>query len=228
MLEELKERVCIANKQLEQYGLVKLTWGNVSGIDINRELIVIKPSGVSFERLTPDDLCVVDLNGKIVEGKLNPSSDLPTHLVLYRHFNSIGGVVHTHSTYATAWAQAGKNIPVLGTTHADSFYGDVPCARGLTPQEINESYEHSTGEVIVETFANIDPDAVPGVILKNHGPFTWGKNPEKALENSVILEECAKLAYYSLQINPNIQMDQNLVEKHYQRKHGKNAYYGQK
>ncbi len=228
MLKELREQVCQANKELERQGLVKLTWGNVSGIDVNRELIVIKPSGVSFAKLTPEDLCVVDLNGTIVEGHLNPSSDLPTHLVLYRHFATIGGVVHTHSTFATAWAQAGMDIPVLGTTHADSFYGDVPCSRGLTPKEINESYEHSTGEVIVETFAKRDPNAVPGIILKNHGPFTWGKDAGKALENAIILEECARLAYYSLKINPNIQMDQHLVEKHYQRKHGKDAYYGQK
>ena len=228
MLEELKQRVCEANLSLVKNGLVVLTWGNVSAIDREKGLVVIKPSGVSYDNMKPEDMVVVDLEGNVVEGKYRPSSDTATHLVLYKEFPNVGGVVHTHSTYATSFAQACMPIIAYGTTHADTFYGDVPCTRALTKQEIDDGYEYNTGRVIVETFKNIDPDAIPAVIVKNHAPFTWGKSCEKAVENAVILEETAKMAINTQIINPNVQrVDQHLLDKHYNRKHGKNAYYGQ-
>ena len=227
MLEELKRQVWEENLNLRSYGLITLTWGNVSGIDRQTGLVVIKPSGLPYERMQPEDMVVVDLQGNRVEGKWNPSSDLPTHLVLYREYPQIGGVVHTHSRWATIFAQAGRDVPALGTTHADTFYGDVPCTRKLTPQEISGAYEEETGNVIVETFADRDIMAVPAVLVQSHGPFTWGKDAKKAVENAVVLEETAMMAWHSLSINPNIQFQQELADKHYFRKHGPNAYYGQ-
>ena len=227
MLEELKRQVWEENLNLRSYGLITLTWGNVSGIDRQTGLVVIKPSGLPYERMQPQDMVVVDLQGNRVEGKWNPSSDLPTHLVLYREYPQIGGVVHTHSRWATIFAQAGRDVPALGTTHADTFYGDVPCTRKLTPQEISGAYEEETGNVIVETFADRDIMAVPAVLVQSHGPFTWGKDAKKAVENAVVLEETAMMAWHSLSINPNIQFQQELADKHYFRKHGPNAYYGQ-
>lgn len=231
MLEKLKEEVLEANLGLPKYGLVTFTWGNVSGIDRESGLVVIKPSGVEYDELTVNDLVVVDLNGKIVEGELKPSSDTKTHLVLYKNFKNIGGVVHTHSTWATSWSQARIDLPALGTTHADTFYGSVPCTRNLTKEEINKDYELETGNVIIETFTkrNIDPNAVPATLVYNHGPFSWGVNATKALENAVVLEETCNMAYKSLTLNANISsIDQHLLDKHYLRKHGENAYYGQK
>ena len=229
MLKELKERVCKQNLALVGHGLVVLTWGNVSGIDREKGLVVIKPSGVSYEHMTADDMVVVDLEGNVVEGKFRPSSDTPTHLYLYKKFPEVGGVVHTHSIYATAWAQAGKAIPPFGTTHADAFYGEVPCARKLTKEEVENDYELNTGKVIAETFLSRDPNAVPAVLVKNHGPFTWGGSPEKAVENAVTLEAVAKMATLTGRINPEAEnVDGYLSDKHYFRKHGKNAYYGQK
>ncbi len=227
MLEELKEKVFNANLDLVKLDLVVFTWGNVSAIDRESGLVVIKPSGVSYDDMKASDMVVVDLNGKVVEGELNPSSDTPTHLVLYKSFENIGGVVHTHSAWATSWAQAGKSIPALGTTHADYFYGPIPCTRKLTQQEVETAYEVETGNVIVETFEGKDPDAVPGVIINNHGPFSWGKDANNAVHNAKVMEEVAKMAYTSLQLNPNAEIDQFLLDKHYNRKHGKNAYYGQ-
>lgn len=207
-----------------------MTWGNVSAIDREKGLVVIKPSGVSYDSIQADDMVVVDImTKKVVEGKYRPSSDTPTHLELYEKFPEIGGVVHTHSTYATAWAQSGECIPAYGTTHADAFYGNVPCARALTKEEIEVEYEKNTGKVIAETFNGLDYNAIPAVLIKNHGPFTWGATPEKAVENAVTLEEVAKMAIITRQIKvetPNV--DQYLLDKHYFRKHGKNAYYGQK
>lgn len=230
MLEELKKRVFEQNLALVKHGLVVLTWGNVSAIDREKGLVVIKPSGVSYDSMQVDDMVVVDImTQKVVEGKYRPSSDTPTHLELYEKFPEIGGVVHTHSTYATAWAQSGECIPAYGTTHADAFYGNVPCARALTKEEIEVEYEKNTGKVIVETFNGLDYNAIPAVLIKNHGPFTWGATPEKAVENAVTLEEVAKMAIITRQIKvetPNV--DQYLLDKHYFRKHGKNAYYGQK
>ena len=231
MLAELKERVWRTNLALPQHGLVKFTWGNVSAIDRERGLVVIKPSGVDYEVLTPDDMVVTDLTGTVVEGTLNPSSDLRTHLALYRAFDSVGGVVHTHSNEAVAWAQAGRDIPFYGTTHADYFYGPIPCARSLTPDEINGDYEAETGTVIIETFheRNLDPVAVPGIVVRNHGPFTWGKTPEEAVYHSVVLEEVALMAKNTELLNPKVNpAPQVLLDKHYLRKHGANAYYGQK
>lgn len=228
MLEELRKQVFEANLELNRKGLVVYTWGNVSGIDRGRGLVVIKPSGVDYETMTADQMVVVTLDGETVEGSLRPSSDLPTHLELYRRFPNIGGVVHTHSPFATAWAQAGMEIPCLGTTHADHFYGPVPCARALTQDEVEHEYEHNTGKVIVEAFAGLDPDAVPAVLVSQHGPFTWGKDPMDAVKNSVVLEEVAKTASVALGINPYAKpVPQYLLDKHYFRKHGKNAYYGQ-
>ena len=230
MLEQLKEEVLQANLGLPKYGLVTFTWGNVSGIDRESGLVVIKPSGVEYDKLTVDNLVVVDLDGNVVEGDLKPSSDTKTHLVLYKKFKDIGGVVHTHSTWATSWSQATLDLPALGTTHADTFYGDVPCTRNLTEEEINSDYELETGNVIVETFTErqIDPNAVPAVLVYSHGPFAWGKSPAHALENAVILEETCKMAYNTINLNANIPaIDQHLLDKHYLRKHGKNAYYGQ-
>ena len=234
MLEELKEQVFRANLQLVEYGLVVLTWGNVSAIDREKGLVVIKPSGVPYSTMTADDMVVMDLQGNKVDGKLNPSSDTPTHLELYRKFDNIGGVVHTHSSWACAWAQAGVDIPAYGTTHADFAFGGIPCTRGLTEDEVNTEYELNTGRVIVEEFAKrgISPDEIPAVLIHRHGPFTWGKDPFKAVENALILEEVAKMAHRteavaSLSENSNIGIEQYLLGKHYLRKHGKNAYYGQ-
>lgn len=231
MLEELKKAVYEANMDLPRYGLVTFTWGNVSAIDRESGLFVIKPSGVAYEKLSPDDMVVMDLNGKKVEGRYNPSSDTATHLELYKAFPEIGGIVHTHSSYATSWAQAGRDIPCYGTTHADYIYGPVPCLRCLTAQEIEEAYEENTGHLIVNEFKrmNKDPMAVPAVLCKNHGPFTWGKDAKEAVHNAVVLEEVAKMAYRAESINPGIQpAPQELQDKHYYRKHGANAYYGQK
>ncbi|MEN8156980.1 MAG: L-ribulose-5-phosphate 4-epimerase, partial [Bacteroidota bacterium] len=227
MLEKLKEEVCEANLELVKHGLVVFTWGNVSGIDRETNLVVIKPSGVSYDKMKPSDMVVVNLNGKVIEGGLKPSSDSPTHLVLYRQFPNIGGVVHTHSEWATSWAQAGRSIPVLGTTHADYFYKAIPCTRKMEKAEIEGDYEEETGNVIIESFINLDYQQVPGVLVNNHGPFTWGKNADDALHNAVVLEEVAKMALRSLQLNPEANMSQTLIAKHFLRKHGKDAYYGQ-
>lgn len=231
MLETLKEEVLAANLDLPRYGLVTFTWGNVSGIDRERGLIVIKPSGVEYERMTASDMVVVDLaSGKTVEGDKKPSSDTPTHLELYRHFADIGGIVHTHSRHATIWSQADSDLPALGTTHADYFYGAIPATRRMTPEEIAGEYELETGKVIVETFAQrgIDPNAVPAVLVHSHGPFIWGTDPHNAVHNAVVLEEIAYMNLFTYQLNPRIPpMQQELLDKHYLRKHGKNAYYGQ-
>lgn len=229
MLEELKKEVFLANLDLVKQELVIFTWGNVSGVDREKGLVVIKPSGVSYETMKPEDMVVVSLEtGKVVEGDLNPSSDTPTHLVLYRAFQNIQGVVHTHSTYATAWAQAGKDIPNIGTTHADYFYKAVPCTADMTKEEVEGKYELETGNVIVKRFEGINPDHTPGVLVKNHGPFTWGTSPANAVYNAKVLEQCAKMAFISFAINPETTMNPLLIEKHYSRKHGPNAYYGQK
>ena len=231
MLKKLKHAVYEANMELPHRGLVTYTWGNVSGIDRERGLVVIKPSGVSYDELTPDDLVVLDLDGKVVDGKLNPSSDTKTHLELYKAFPEIGGIVHTHSPYAVGWAQAGRDIPAYGTTHADYFYGPVPCCRSLTEQEVEEDYERNAGLVIVETFRQreLDPVHVPGAICRNHGPFTWGKDAAQAVYHAVVLEEVAKMAVYTTQIAPDAQpAPQYVLDKHFLRKHGPNAYYGQK
>jgi len=228
MLKDLKEQVWKANMDLPKYGLVTFTWGNVSGIDRDRGLVVIKPSGVPYPDLKPEHMVVLDLEGNKVEGDLKPSSDTPTHLVLYNNFKEIGGVVHTHSSWATSFAQAGRGIPALGTTHGDYFYGEIPCTRKMTKEEIEGNYEKETGNVIVETFANINPMEIPGVLVNMHGPFTWGKDAADAVHNAVVLEEVAKMAYRTYVLNPNIgTMDQNLLDKHFLRKHGANAYYGQ-
>jgi len=229
MLEELKQKVYEANMLLPKHGLVTFTWGNVSGIDREKGLFVIKPSGVEYEKLTPDDMVVMDLEGNRVEGSLNPSSDTKTHLVLYNRFPGIGGIVHTHSTWATSWAQAGRDIPCYGTTHADYIYGSIPCARNLTAEEL-EDYEANTGVLIADLFEgrHIDPMAVPGVLCKNHGPFTWGTDADNAVHNAVVLEEVAKMAALCELINPKAgEAPQCLQDKHYMRKHGPNAYYGQ-
>ena len=230
MLEKLKQEVYEANMELPRRGLVTYTWGNVSGIDRESGLFVIKPSGVEYDELTPDDLVVLDLEGNKVEGKLNPSSDTKTHIELYKAFPELGGVVHTHSTHAVAWAQAGRDIPCFGTTHADYFYGPVPCARALTQEEIDEDYEKNTGKVIIEAFRgrNIQPMHVPGVVCTSHGPFTWGKDAAQAVYHAVVLEEVAKMALLTLQIDPNAApAPQRIQDKHFLRKHGPNAYYGQ-
>ena len=226
-IKQLKERVCNANLTLKKSNLITLTWGNVSAKDEESGLIIIKPSGVSYDTMKPEDMVVVDLDGNTVEGTYRPSSDLPTHLYLYKQFPSLGGIVHTHSTFATAFAQSGKEIVAYGTTHADAFYGSIPCTRDLTEAEISEAYEWNTGKVIAEAVR--DFIAVPGIIVKNHGVFTWGETAEKAVENAITLEEVAKMAFLTEQINPSIQrIDQHLLDKHYLRKHGKNAYYGQR
>jgi L-ribulose-5-phosphate 4-epimerase len=228
VLTKLKEEVLNANLILPKHGLVKFTWGNVSGIDREKGLVVIKPSGVPYNKLSIDDLVVLDLDGKKIEGKLNPSSDTKTHIVLYKNFPDIGGVVHTHSNWATIWAQAGKSIPALGTTHADYFYGSIPCSRRMTPEEIKGDYEYNTGELIIETFKDIDYNFMPGVLVNNHAPFCWGKDAEMAVHNSVVLEEVAMMAYYATSLNPKVNpINQNILDKHFLRKHGKNAYYGQ-
>ncbi|MCH5344116.1 MAG: L-ribulose-5-phosphate 4-epimerase [Acetatifactor sp.] len=230
MLEELKKLVCEANLELPRYGLVTFTWGNVSAIDRESGLFVIKPSGVDYDKLKPEDMVVVDLEGETVEGNYRPSSDTATHLELYRAFPEIGGIVHTHSTYATAWAQAGRDVPCYGTTHADYFYGEVPCVRCLTKEEIEDDYEGNTGRLIAGEFARLgkDPKAVPAVLCKNHGPFTWGKDAAEAVRNAVVLEEIAKMAYLCETIDPQVNpVPRELQDKHYNRKHGENAYYGQ-
>ena len=228
MLELLKEKVCEANLELVKHGLVIFTWGNVSAIDRATGLVVIKPSGVSYDHMKPSDMVVVDLDGKVVEGTLRPSSDTPTHVVLYRAFPEIGGVVHTHSTYATAWAQAGLDIPNIGTTHADYFHHDIPCTADMTEAEVKGDYEWETGNVIVKRFEGMNPNDTPGVLVKNHGPFTWGKDAAEAVHNAVVLEQVAKMAFIAKSVNPNLTMNPLLIEKHYSRKHGPNAYYGQK
>lgn len=228
ILKELKQEVLNANLLLPQYGLVTFTWGNVSGIDRDKGLVVIKPSGIPYEEMKIEDLVVVDLNGNVVEGKWKPSSDTPTHLVLYNSFTDIGGIVHTHSKWATSFAQAGISIPAMGTTHADYFYGDIPCSRPLTENEICGNYEQETGNVIVETFSSISPMDIPGVLVHSHGPFSWGSNALSAVSNAVIMEEVANMCFNTLLLNPNIEpIPQTLLNKHYLRKHGINAYYGQ-
>ena len=228
MLEQLKEDVYKANMELVEKGMVIYTWGNVSGIDREKGLVVIKPSGVDYDTMKPEDMVVVDLEGNVVEGKYKPSSDTPTHLVLYRTYPDIGGVVHTHSTWAVTFAQAGMDIPALGTTHADYFFGDIPCTRDLTAQEIEEAYEENTGNVIVETIADGDAMAIPGILVKNHGPFAWGKSPANSVYNAVVLDKVAEMAYKTMTLNPRVErVGQYLLDKHYYRKHGANAYYGQ-
>ena len=229
MLKTLKEKVFKANLDLVKQGLVIFTWGNVSGIDREKGLVVIKPSGVSYDEMKVSDMVVVDLNtGKVVEGELNPSSDTPTHLALYRAFPNIQGIVHTHSTYATAWAQAGMDIPNIGTTHADYFHNDIPCTDDMTEEEVKGDYELETGNVIIKRFKDINPAHTPGVLVKNHGPFAWGTSPDNAVYNAKVMEQCAKMAFVSFMINPKTTMNPLLIEKHYSRKHGPNAYYGQK
>ena len=231
MLEELKQQVYEANMRLPKLELVTFTWGNVSGIDREKGLFVIKPSGVEYEKLSPADMVVVDLDGKVVEGDLNPSSDTMTHAVLYKAFSNIGGIVHAHSPWAVSFAQAGVDLEAMGTTHADTFYGDVPVTDALTKEEIESAYEENTGKVIVRTFAErgIDPDAVPAVLVKQHGPFTWGPTAAKAVETAKILEVVAEMNYHALQLTrADIRVPQYLLDKHYYRKHGANAYYGQK
>lgn len=229
-LSEIKKRVCKANLDLPKAGLVKLTWGNASEIDRDNGLIIIKPSGVDYKTMSPEDMVVTDLDGKVIEGKLNPSSDLPTHVYLYKKFKMIGGIVHTHSSWAVSWAQAGRDIPVYGTTHADHYYGPIPCARELSQKEVDTDYEKDTGKVIVETLKerDIDPLAVPGVLVKSHGPFVWGKNVTDAVKNAIVLDDVAFKALCTEQLLHQIpQVPQYLMDKHYLRKHGPNAYYGQ-
>lgn len=228
MLEALKEKVFQANLDLVKHGLVIFTWGNVSAIDRQSGLVVIKPSGVEYDAMKAEDMVVVDLDGNIVEGNLNPSSDTPTHLVLYKAFPQIGGVVHTHSTYATSWAQAGMDIPNIGTTHADYFYKIIPCTDDMTEEEVMGNYELETGNVIVKRFNGMNPVHTPGVLVKNHGPFSWGKDAHEAVHNAVVMEQVAKMANIAYSINPNLTMNPLLIEKHFSRKHGPNAYYGQK
>ena len=230
MLEELKEKVFKANLDLVKHNLVIFTWGNVSAVDREKGLMVIKPSGVSYDTMKASDMVVVDLEtGKVVEGDLNPSSDTATHLVLYRAFPEIGGIVHTHSTYATAWAQAGKDIPNIGTTHADYFHAEIPCTDDMTADQM-DAYEYNTGVVIVDRIkkGNINPVHTPGVLVKNHGPFSFGKDADNAVYNAVVMEQCAKMAFVSFCVNPDTTMNPLLIEKHFSRKHGPNAYYGQK
>ena len=226
-IEKLKERVYHANILLKKSNLITLTWGNVSEMDRELGLIAIKPSGVDYDTMTPDDMVVVDIDGNVVEGSLRPSSDLPTHLELYKSFTKTNAVVHTQSRWATIFSQAGKSVPMLGTTHADAFYGDVPCTRALTKDEIEGNYEKETGTVIIEAFADKDYTAIPGVLVNSHGPFTWGENAMKAVQNSIILEEVAMMAFNTIILNKDAHFDQTLADKHYFRKHGANAYYGQ-
>jgi L-ribulose-5-phosphate 4-epimerase len=229
MLEQLKETVCRANLALVEYKLVIFTWGNVSGIDRAKGVVAIKPSGVSYDALTPEKIVLLDMDGKVIEGDLRPSSDTPTHLELYRGFPEVGGICHTHSPKATAWAQACREIPALGTTHADYFYGPVPATDVMAQAEIEGDYELNTGKVIIRRFAGIDPMRIPAVLVAGHGPFTWGKNADKAVENAAVLEQAAAMAFETVVLNPGINsISQTLLDKHYLRKHGKNAYYGQK
>lgn len=228
MLEQLKKEVFEANMALPAHGLVIFTWGNVSGIDREKSLMVIKPSGVAYEEMKPEDMVVVDMDGNVVEGEYRPSSDTATHLELYKAFPKIGGIVHTHSPWATSWAQAGRGIPCYGTTHADYMYGEIPCARNLKDQEVEEAYEKNTGLVIAECFADRDYEAMPAVLCKNHGPFTWGKDPHEAVHNAAVLEEVAKMAARTEMLCPGVETTpQSVQDKHYFRKHGANAYYGQ-
>lgn len=229
MLEALKEQVLAANLALVKYNLVTFTWGNVSGIDREAGLVVIKPSGVAYDVMTAADMVVVELaTGAVAEGKWKPSSDTPTHLALYRAFPEIGGVVHTHSRWATSWAQAGRGIPAYGTTHGDYFYGEIPCTRKMTPEEIGGAYELETGNVIVETFGNLSAADIPAVLVHSHGPFAWGTDPDNAVHNAVVLEELAFMAFHTEALNPSVgMMQQELLDKHFLRKHGAGAYYGQ-
>ena len=228
MIKKLKKKVCKANLNLFRHGLVVSTWGNASAIDRKKGLVVIKPSGMSYKNMDAEDMVVVDLDGNVVEGEHKPSSDMATHLVLYQHFPDIGGVVHSHSEWATIWSQAGHAVPALGTTHADYFYGDIPCTRKLTDAEIKSEYEKETGNVIVETFNNLDPNAMPGVLVNSHGPFAWGKDVDEAVHHAVVMEVVSKMAYYTLKIKKVPRLDQELLDRHFFRKHGKDAYYGQK
>ena len=228
-MQQLKQQVFEANMDLPRYGLVTFTWGNVSAIDRQRGLVVIKPSGIAYESMTVDDMSVVDLQGHVVEGRWRPSSDTATHLALYRRYPDLGGVVHTHSTHATAWAQAGLAIPALGTTHADYFFGDIPCTRALSAQEVDEASELNTGQVIIEALGEANPLHTPGIVVYQHGPFAWGKDAHEAVHNAVVMEEVARMAWIARGINPQLQpIDSWLMNKHFQRKHGPNAYYGQK
>jgi L-ribulose-5-phosphate 4-epimerase len=227
MLESLKDNVFKANIDLVEHGLVIHTWGNVSGRDAETGLVVIKPSGVSYEIMKPDDMVVIDPEGKVVEGRYKPSTDAPTHLVLYNTYKSLGGVVHTHSSYATSWAQAGRAIPPFGTTHADHYNGEVPCTRLLTDKEIGNNYEINTGKVIVETLAAVNPLTVPSVLVNSHGPFCWGKSADEAVYNAVALEEIARMAFYTILLGRSEPVNKALLDKHFNRKHGKDAYYGQ-
>lgn len=228
-MERLRQQVYDANMALPRYGLVTFTWGNVSAIDRERGWVAIKPSGVAYETMTPDDIVIVDLSGKVLHGCLHPSSDTATHLALYRRYSALGGVVHTHSTHATAWAQAGRAIPALGTTHADYFAGDIPCTRALTEQEVREDYELNTGRVIIETLGDADPLHTPGIAVYQHGPFAWGKDAADAVHNAVVMEEVARMAWIACGINPHLKpIDDYLLEKHFLRKHGPDAYYGQR
>jgi len=228
MLEQLKKEVCEANIELVKKKLVIYTWGNVSAIDRKKNLVVIKPSGIDYDKMTPDDMTVVDLMGNRIEGDYKPSSDTPTHLALYKKYGSMGSIVHTHSAWAVAFAQAGMSIPAYGTTHADYFYGDVPCTRDLTKDEIEQNYELNTGRVIIECIRNKDPLAIPAILVKNHGPFTWGEDAKSAVYNAVVLETIAEMAFKTIVLNQNVnRVPQHLLDKHYYRKHGANAYYGQ-
>lgn len=229
MLEDMKIKVCQANLELKRHELVIFSWGNVSGIDREKGIVGIKPSGVPYDALTPDKIVLLDLDGNVVEGNLRPSSDTATHLELYRNFKNIGGVCHTHSTYATSWAQSCRPIPCMGTTHADYFYGAIPVTAEMTPEQIKDNYELNTGKVIVQTFKTIDPDQMPAVLVANHGPFTWGPTPAKSVESAVVLEQVARMALNDMTLNPPLKpISRQLLDKHYLRKHGKNAYYGQK
>ncbi len=228
LLEKLREEVLCANLDLPKHGLVTFTWGNVSGIDRERGLVVIKPSGVSYETMQVSDMVIVDLHGQTIEGGMRPSSDTPTHLALYREYDAIGGIVHTHSTHATAWAQAGQPIPAYGTTHADYFYGAIPCSRPLSKAEVHDAYERNTGAVIIETLGGRNPLEMPGILVSEHAPFAWGKSAEDAVHNAVVLEEVARIALYTVMLNPTRPpIADHLLDKHYLRKHGANAYYGQ-
>jgi L-ribulose-5-phosphate 4-epimerase len=227
MISVLKQEVFKANTDLVKHGLVIFTWGNVSGIDRETGLVVIKPSGVCYDKMKAEDMVAVDLDGKVIEGNLKPSSDTSTHLELYKAFPAVGGIVHTHSTYATAWAQAGKDIPCTGTTHADYFSDAIPCTRDMNEEEVNGDYEKETGSVIIERFKNLNPVHIPGVLVKNHGPFSWGKDPHEAVHNAVVMEQVAKMAFIAFNVNPNLTVNDLLIQKHFYRKHGPGAYYGQ-
>ena len=227
MLKKLKQEVYDANLDIVSRGLVLFTWGNASALDSNRERVVIKPSGVAYDKLRARDMVVLDLEGRVLEGKLKPSSDTPTHLFLYRSFEGIGSVVHTHSTWATVWAQAGRGIPALGTTHADYFHGEIPCTRSLTEAEVAGNYEEETGQIIAERFSGLDPASVPGVLVRHHGPFAWGANAADAVHNAVVLEQVAMMAYHTMLLNGEAAFPPYLLKRHYARKHGEKAYYGQ-